>query len=65
MKRLRTLVRWMDDLALDLVFQPLVGRVWRAPPSGFAQVACRPACRDGRLTGPDRAGLGRPGRTGG
>jgi hypothetical protein len=59
------LVQRTDDLALDLVFQPLVDRVWRAPQSGFAQLAFRPACRDGRLAGPDRAGLGRSGRTGG
>lgn len=39
MDRLHTLARRTDDLAFDLAFQPLVDRVWRAPPGSFAQLA--------------------------
>jgi F0F1-type ATP synthase assembly protein I len=39
MDRLHTLARRTDDLAFDLVFQPLVDRVWRAPPGSLAQLA--------------------------
>lgn len=39
MDQVYRLARRVDDLAFDLVFQPMVDRVWRAPPGGFAQLA--------------------------
>ena len=39
MDRLHALARRTDDLAFDLVFQPLVDRVWRAPSGGLAHLA--------------------------
>ena len=39
MGRVRGLARRTDDLIFDLVFQPLVDRVWRVPPAALARLA--------------------------